>query len=266
MGSFTIEARVKIILPKESKPKSEQPFVHHMKINGDHRKIKGNGLPNHATGSFPNSALPYPIKKQYYFYKITAYPQEQYGIRPLHGYAFGIAKNGIPFAAITEDKTQNLEVLNQPQRFGLDDNFGHPDRNGAYHYHGLPRDWLAQIGWNSASHSPLIGWARDGFPIYALYGYDQSYRQQKRVTEFRSSYQLRKGKRREGAGVYDGSYLEDYEFVKDSGDLDECNGIFVKTPEFPQGTYGYFLTRKWPVIPRCFKGLPSEDFQLEIKD
>ena len=33
------------------------------------------------------------------------------------------------------------------------------------------------------------------------------------------------------------------------------------TPEFPEGTYAYFLTEQWPVVPRFWKGTPSADFQ-----
>src|SRR5581483_418460 len=46
-----------------------------------------------------------------------------------------------------------------------------------------------------------------------------------------------------------GHYLEDYAFLGDVGktqgrdfDLDECNGRWCVTPEFPQGTYAYFTT------------------------
>lgn len=39
-----------------------------------------------------------------------------------------------------------------------------------------------------------------------------------------------------------GSIIGDYEFSKSNGDLDECNGRFCNTPEFPMGTYAYFIT------------------------
>ena len=41
-----------------------------------------------------------------------------------------------------------------------------------------------------------------------------------------------------------GVFLEDYEYVKGHGDLDEHNGRFAKTPEFPEGTYAYFLATR----------------------
>jgi len=48
--------------------------------------------------------------------------------------------------------------------------------------------------------------------------------------------------------------------VKDAGDLDEANGRFGVTPEFPQGTYHYVLTDDFPFIPRQFKGTPDSSF------
>ena len=39
-----------------------------------------------------------------------------------------------------------------------------------------------------------------------------------------------------------GSYAEDFEYVAGSGDLDEHNGRFCITPEYPEGTYAYFAT------------------------
>lgn len=40
-----------------------------------------------------------------------------------------------------------------------------------------------------------------------------------------------------------GTYIEDYECVKTSSThLDEYNGVFGKTPEFPGGVYHYVVT------------------------
>src|SRR5207249_891298 len=52
----------------------------------------------------------------------------------------------------------------------------------------------------------------------------------------------------------------DYEFVKDSGDLDECNGRFGATPEFPQGIYHYYITEEFPYISRLWRGTPDPSF------
>jgi hypothetical protein len=39
-----------------------------------------------------------------------------------------------------------------------------------------------------------------------------------------------------------GYYLEDYSFTAGAGDLDQYNGRFAVTPEYPNGTYAYFAT------------------------
>ena len=39
-----------------------------------------------------------------------------------------------------------------------------------------------------------------------------------------------------------GRYVEDFEFVDGLGDLDVYNGRFAATPDFPQGTYAYYVT------------------------
>ena len=63
-------------------------------------------------------------------------------------------------------------------------------------------------------------------------------------------------------GNYDGAFIADYEYSENSGDLDQCNGIKINTPEFPDGTYAYFLTSSWPFIPRCFMGDPDSSFNM----
>ncbi len=84
------------------------------------------------------------------------------------------------------------------------------------------------------------------------------------IKEFKSSYRVNKGDRPDGfgdpGGKYDGTFVVDYEFIKDAGDLDACNGKRVTTPDFPDGTYAYFLTQDWPVIPRCFNAAPDRSF------
>ena len=49
---------------------------------------------------------------------------------------------------------------------------GHATGQGDYHYHIAPACLLDQLGGyhDVAGHSPLIGWAFDGFPVYGPYG------------------------------------------------------------------------------------------------
>jgi len=96
------------------------------------------------------------------------------------------------------------------------------------------------FGDTGAQHSPIIGWAYDGNPIYGPYGYDDP-------TDVNSASSLvTVGYAASASMIADrpvgfntGFFVKDY-FWDGSGDLDENNGRFGKTPEFPNGTYAYF--------------------------
>ena len=101
---------------------------------------------------------------------------------------------------------------------------------------------------NPTAHSPIIGWAFDGHPIYGPYGYVDPenaapYNSYKQIV---SSYRVKTGRSALLSGLNDplGTYIEDYEYVQGLGDLDEYNGRFCVTPEFPNGVYAYFATIK----------------------
>ena len=105
-------------------------------------------------------------------------------------------------------------------------------------------------------HSPIIGWAYDGNPIYGPYGYSDPTNQGSSIKRMTSSYALKTNivyneitnvspARIDGPDLITdpaGKFIEDYEYVFDSGDLDQYNGRFCKTPEYPQGRYCYFVT------------------------
>jgi len=106
------------------------------------------------------------------------------------------------------------------------------------------------------SHSPILGWAFDGNPIYGPYGFTDPTDSSKGVRRLVTSYKLKANiiynvdtnpipKRIDGPPLSfhpAGSFIQDYEYGFGSGDLDEYNGRFCKTPEFPNGTYAYFVT------------------------
>ena len=90
----------------------------------------------------------------------------------------------------------------------------------------------------SDAHSPIIGWAYDGNPIYGPYGYSQ--KSGGVVKLLKSGYAL-SDLNENRPNFPRGFFVEDYVFVGD-GDLDEHNGRFCVTPEFPNGVYAYFAT------------------------
>lgn len=244
-------------------------------IQGRWRIIEANGVSAHKTGAFPNPGNPHRIKTQRYKYRVPATPQITVKSTPVTLQNFGVGINGVPFDPSAAEWYLGIrglwryEALSGAIPLGVDDNFAHVQPNGAYHYHGLPTGLLARLQVTPQRHSPLIGWAADGFPIYALYGFRDSQSSESGIIKMRSSYRVKAGQRSIGStqpgGYYDGTFVADYEYVKGSGSLDECNGRFVYTPDFPEGTYAYFLTEEWPIIPRCHKGTPSEDFRRGLQ-
>ena len=145
---------------------------------------------------------------------------------------------------------------------GLDDSHAHVQRSGAYHYHGIPTRLVRRLA--RANTLVLVGYAADGFPIYALLGHDNPEDSASPVRRLRSSYRIRSGRRPAGrsgpGGRFDGTFVQDYEYVEESGDLDECNGRIGVTPEYPSGTYHYVLTDTYPFIPRMYLGQPDNTF------
>jgi len=151
-------------------------------------------------------------------------------------------------------------------------------------------------------HSPILAWTADGYPVYGPYGYSISNDASSGIRRMISGYVLRNGQfgtsnltlngrktipawsarlfnvssNQVGpnvAGIYTlGRYMEDNDYLGDHGiapgtntyDLDEYNGRFCVTPEFPGGTYAYFVSvssNGAPVFPynigRGFYGSPN---------
>lgn len=219
----------------------------------------------------------------------------------------------------------------------LDGGFGHPAPDGGYHYHANPRALRYQLGDNltytvsthpttgvktetytentaALHHSPIIGWAYDGYPIYGPYGYGTATDAASPVRRMISGHVPRDGSfgtcnlattgrhslapwaalfhtftTALGSGDYPltagtsgnygpdvstafpiGWYAEDFDFLGDlvktvatgahyqqgaDYDLDKPNGRFCVTPEFPNGTYAYF-------IPVDANGAPAFPFSI----
>lgn len=232
---------------------------------GTKRVITANGIPAHKVGRFPNNGNPNRIKAQSYTFSMPLFPQKTTRSTESRMGIFGVGVNGVPFdpgaAEFWRGNPRSgwqYEALGGAVPLGLDANYAHVQPTGAYHYHGLPVGLMQQLGWSRQAESPLIGYAADGFPIYAITATVNG-----RVTQMTSSYRLKSGNRTGNgpSGRHDGTFVQDYRYVAGAGTLDECNGAFVKTADHPQGTYAYFLTDSFPVIPRCHKGTPDPSFQ-----
>lgn len=150
------------------------------------------------------------------------------------------------------------------EKLGFDCSKGHPAM-GNYHHHQNPSafkldlnvisticnlydaDGLYTI--DSTVHSPLIGYAYDGFPIYGAYAYKNK-DGSGGIIRMKSSYQLKSITSRTNGPAINSTYFlgyfrEDYEYINHASQedyLDEHNGRVCKTPEYPNGIYCYFAT------------------------
>jgi hypothetical protein len=208
----------------------------------------------------------------------------------------------------------------------FDPGYAHQENSGTHHYHADPialRYLLDDhVDFNSATktysesaapvtaHSPILGWVRDGYPVYGPYGFSSGLDAGSGVRRMVSGYQLRNGtngtdnltatgratipawaQRAYNVGASQsgpavsttyplGRYMEDNAYLGDLGrtqgvdfDLDEYNGRFCVTPEFPAGTYAYFVainadgSPKYPYnIGRSYYGNPTGSAQTTIAE
>ena len=92
------------------------------------------------------------------------------------------------------------------------------------------------------SHSPIIGWANDGNPIYGGFGFSDPEDVNSGFRAMMPSYRLNPARieGRPSLAKYEaGFFVDDFEYTGE-GDLDVHNGRFCRTPEFPEGVYAYF--------------------------
>ena len=121
------------------------------------------------------------------------------------------------------------------------------------------------------THSPIIGYAYDGHPIYGPYGFSDPLDTSSGVRVLDTGYKLDSSIVEDRPeGFADGFFIEDYTYDA-TGDLDIHNTRFCKTPEYPNGTYAYFagistdgtFTPKFPYfVGKKFRSLN----QLDDKD
>ena len=185
----------------------------------------------------------------------------------------------------------------------FDPGFAHQQNTGSHHYHANPVALRYQLGDNvlfdaatqsysentnnlHPSHSPILGWAADGYPVYGPYAYSNPTNPASPVRRMIGGFVPRDGQhgtvnltaagrntlplwaaRFYGSSVFQsgtavspsypfGRYIEDNDYQGDltnpatgqlyqvgvDFDLDTHNGRFGITPDYPNGTYAYFIT------------------------
>jgi len=164
-------------------------------------------------------------------------------------------------------------------RYVLGDNINYDSSTKTYSENTSTTVW---------KHSPILGWVNDGLPLYGPYGYSNPTDSTSSVRRMISGYVLRDGNYgtanlntagrrtlplwaqaaqtnkpfKNGPDVsttYElGHYAEDYDYLGDHGytqgvdfDLNKYNARYCVTPEFPNGTWAYFVSIKADASP-CY--------------
>lgn len=240
--------------------------------------LRCSGVPEYPTGPFQDGN-PSQTDDGNYLFRIIRSPQPNTGTATATGLGqIGVFINGVPmynYADAMSYNNQNIWHRNAvvAENAGFDCAKGHPAMSH-YHHHQNPVIYTNSFNplsavctdypssglytLDSTVHSPLLGYAFDGYPVYGPYGYANADGSGglRRIT---SSYRMRNITTRTtlpdgtvlNASQYGpnvsttyplGLYKEDFEFVSGLGDLDEHNGRFCVTPEYPAGTYCYYAT------------------------
>lgn len=210
--------------------------------------ISATCIPDYNIG--PWTANPnVPLNKNFVF-KIQRNPVQNTGtLIPTPLGHIGTWVNGVSIFNPDDGQSyNNANVWNRDALFyegiSFDNCLGHPNGQGEYHTHVNPT-CLYNDSVNTI-HSPIIGYAFDGFPIYGAYGFTNT-TGTGAIKRMVSSYVMNTSTTRlDGPAVNTtyplGAFLEDRTFVNGSGDLDIHNGRFCITPEYPNGIYAYFVS------------------------
>ena len=220
-------------------------------------------IPGYSIG--PWNSNPNVPTNQNFVYQITRNPVQNTGTPTAVGLGhIGVWTNGVSVFNVSDAQSYNNQgIWNRNAYYwegsGFDNCLGHPQQQGEYHHHVSPTCLYNQA--DSLNHSPIIGYAFDGFPIYGAYAYTNT-NGTGPIKRMKSSYVLSTATTRTNGPAVSASYpagcfIEDYSYVAGSGDLDERNGRYCVTPEYPNGTYAYFVTidaQLNPAFPYTFYG------------
>lgn len=223
--------------------------------------VSSSGVPSYY--QFGQSV--FDAEDQDWTFRFPRNPQEASNKTAMGGGPVGLLVDGSSFFNPFDARSwQNQGQWNQIAYYfegsDFDGTGGHSTPGHIYHHHV---DNVELHDFDSAQHSPIIGFAWDGFPVYGPFGYEDPYNPQSDITRIKPSYQLRNMSSRTtlpdgtvAAGppinsTYPlGGYGEDWEYVDNSGHLDEYNGRWCVTPEYPDTIYAYFCTVDINLDPR----------------
>jgi hypothetical protein len=221
--------------------------------------IKSNGLPDYSIGPWnynPNYAA-----GQSYSFQIPRNPAQNTDTKSeTQMGAIGFWTNGMPIYNAKDGYSYNSagkwnRNAGAIEYVSFDSCGGHPTGLSQYHNHVNPTCMYTS---SSTSHSPIIGWAFDGYPVYGPYGYSSANDSTSAIKRIMTGYSLRSITTRTSywdgtqltssqygppvnSTYYLGYYIEDYGYSSSGADVDQYNGRWCKTPEYPNGIYAYFI-------------------------
>lgn len=187
-------------------------------------------------------------------------------------FAVGVAVNGLPLYNISTIESWNDEGEWHYNKLKIESHsplgYGHVDANGLLHYYNAEPILLGLEEWDSTNHSPIIGWAFDGLPIYGPYGYKQYNNaglpvDANDITNIKSPWKLRQGTRTSGpGGAYTGVFVEDYEIdaskIGQSGYTNQYNLRYGTTPDSPSTPIRFYVStiddNSEPMFPYTLAG------------
>lgn len=221
--------------------------------------VKCTGIPSYTIGPWAmNPNIP---TNQNWTFKITRNPTPNTGtLTAVGGGQIGVFRNGVVAFNAGDAMTYNNAGIWHRNAYyfegtGFDSSGGHPAPGGSYHYHiNMKKLYTA----NASQHSPLVGYMFDGYPVYGSYAYSNT-NGTGEIRRMKTGYRKRNITARTtlpdgtvlNASQYGpaintqyplGCFYEDWELYVAGGDLDAHNGRFAVTPEYPAGTYAYYLT------------------------
>jgi hypothetical protein len=239
-------------------------------FNNNILNLNGNNIPfKTLTGKFPNSVNKNlisraPININLNYYGGTNIKAAQPTLTLAR--TVGVAANGVEFKSSASTAYEELTSYNFDLVFtnlsGIDFAGGFPDQQNKYNYYtgqfldnGCWDDiFVLNRYYQSASlhpdgHSKIIGIAYDGYPIYGPYGYTEPLDSRSAVKLMETGYapmtyaQLTATNRPSLTAFPLRTFVQDNVYTG-IGTLDKCNGRYCVTPEYPRGTYAYFITQK----------------------
>lgn len=132
-----------------------------------HLIVHSQGYPNHPTAVFPNSGNPNSIRVQKFTFRFPLEPKLADHITRAPMGPIGMALNGVVF--FNPFEMEGMNAVEGYSEVWLDSCCGHPQQTGVYHYHKYPSCVKSPFPDDGKRHSPIVGFAFDGFPVYGPY-------------------------------------------------------------------------------------------------